>query len=68
MNPKALWTRIHKFSPNLENFFNNTNKINISSVVEYLDDSELSLSNSDISSDDSFDKYHIYTIFISAEK
>lgn len=26
MNKKSLWTRIHKFSPNFENFFNQKKK------------------------------------------
>lgn len=67
MNTKALWTRIHKFSPNVENFFYNNNKQVLSTVEDY-DNSEISSNSSNSSSDDQSDKCNVYTISITADK
>lgn len=68
IHPKALWTRIHKFSPNFDDFFNN--KKRHIQTTSYNDDSDPATSDLNSSSDQESqnDDSLVHTVFISAEQ
>lgn len=71
ITPKALWTRLHKYSPNFDNFFESVSKHDhITHLLSEEDNytSEDQFSNSDDSDlNEANNTVNIYSIFVSAE-
>lgn len=68
INPKALWTRIHKFSPNFDGFFNNKQKKKTQKTIKDIDDFEPCMSDLSSTSDEEHDNSKLFTIFITADQ
>lgn len=68
IHPKALWTRIHKFSPYFDNFFNNKKQHIHTTLVDNDSNPDTSDLNSSSDQESQNDDSLIYTVFISAEQ